>query len=59
MTLDLAVRVLRAALPQPKLSPAQALAIIEYHLRRNRIAKQSHHKTWKKKHKKVKYKPLL
>jgi hypothetical protein len=57
--LSLALRVLKAALPRPTLSRAQALAIIDYHLRRNRIAKQSHQKTWKRKHKKVKYKPLL
>ena len=59
MTLDLALRVLKAALPRVQLSPEQAIAIIDYHLKRNRIAKQSHAKTWKRKHKKVQYKPLL
>jgi hypothetical protein len=59
LTLDLALRVLKAALPRPQLSPEQALAIIDYYLKRNRIAKQSHHKTWRRKHKNVQYKPLL
>ncbi len=59
MTLDLALRVLRAALPRPQLTPEQAIEIIDYYLERNRIAKQSHQKTWKRRHKKVQYKPLL
>ena len=59
MTLDLALRVLQAALPRPQLSVEQASAIIDYYLERNRIARQSHHKTWKRRHKKVQYKPLL
>lgn len=53
------MRVLKAALPRPQPSPEEAIAIIEYYLTRNRIAKQSHHKTWKRKHKNVRYKPLL
>jgi hypothetical protein len=59
LTLDLAVRVLKAALPRPQLSPEEAIAIIDYYLERNRIAKKSHHKTWKQRHKNVTYKPLL
>jgi len=55
----MAVRVLRAALPRAELSHEDAIGIIEYHLERNRIAKRSHHKTWKQKHKHVKFKPLL
>jgi hypothetical protein len=51
--------VLKAAIARPQLTPAQAITIIAYHLKRNRVAKQSHHKTWKRKHKRVQYKPLL
>ena len=28
---------------------------VDYHVRRNKVARASHDKTWKKKHKKVKY----
>lgn len=59
MTLDLALRVLQAALPRPTFTAADALTIIEYHLKRNRIAKQSHCKTWRRKHKKLEFKLLL
>jgi hypothetical protein len=55
----MALRLLRAALPQPKLTEADAIAILEYHLRRNRVARQSHTKTWHKRHKKVLCKVLL
>jgi hypothetical protein len=43
----------------PKLTEDQALEIMDYRLRRNRIAKKSHHKTWYQKHKKLKFKLLL
>jgi len=59
LTLDLALRVLRSALSRPTLTEDDAIAIIEYHLRRNRIARKSHRKTWCRNHKKVKYKLLL
>lgn len=59
LTLDLALRVLRTALPQPKLSDDDALAIIDYHLRRNQIARSSHRKNWLERHKKVRFKQLL
>jgi hypothetical protein len=49
---------LKAALPQPKLTVEAALAIVEYHLHRNEIARRSHTKRWKKRHKGVKVKPL-
>jgi hypothetical protein len=54
----MAVRLLKAALPRPELTVEAALAIVEYHLRRNEIARRSHVKTWKRKHKGVKVKPL-
>jgi hypothetical protein len=54
----MAVRLLKAALPRPELTVEAALAIVEYHLRRNEIAKRSHTKTWKRRHKGVAVKPL-
>jgi hypothetical protein len=59
LTLDLAVRALQAALPRPTFTATDALTIIEYHLKRNGIAKQSHCKTWKRTHKKLEFKLLL
>ena len=59
LTLDLAVRLLKAALPKRQLTTEAALEIVEYHLHRNETAKRSHTKTWQLKHKGVKLKPLL
>jgi hypothetical protein len=55
----MALRLLTSALPRPQLTEADAIAIVEYHLRRNRIARQAHVKSWHKRHKKVPYKVLL
>jgi SRSO17 transposase len=46
LTLDMAVRLLASALPLPKLTEQDALEIVQYHLDRNRVAKNSHHKSW-------------
>ncbi len=54
----MAVRLLKAALPRPEMTLEAALAIVDYHLRRNEIARISHAKTWKRRHKGVKVKPL-
>lgn len=59
LTLDLALRVLRTALWRPSLTVQDAFEIIEYHLRRNRIARLSHRKTWFENHKNVRFKVLL
>lgn len=59
LTLDMAVRLLRTALPQPKLTEAEAIAILKYHLQRNKTAQASHRKTWLERHKDVKFKLLL
>jgi hypothetical protein len=32
---------------------ARAIELVEYHIRRNKVAKASHDKTWRQKHKKV------
>ncbi|HZY87693.1 MAG TPA: hypothetical protein VFE78_22835 [Gemmataceae bacterium] len=59
MTLDLTLRLLRCALPRPKLTEDEAIRLMEYHLRRNRTAKASHRKSWLKRHNKVEFKVLL
>jgi SRSO17 transposase len=50
LTLDMAVRLLEASLPRPKLTEEDALELIAYHLHRNEVAHQSHRKTWLAKH---------
>ncbi len=59
LTLDLALRLLLSVLPRPRLSTEDALVILEYHLKRNRTARASHDKTWRKRYEKVKFKQLL
>ena len=54
----MAVRLLKAALPRPELTVEATVAIVEYHLLRNEIARRSHAKTWKRRHKGIKVKPL-
>jgi hypothetical protein len=49
------VRLLEAAWAEPELKLERAIDLVDYHVRRNRVAKASHDKTWKKKHKKVKF----
>jgi hypothetical protein len=51
--LDRTVRLLEAALSESMLSLALATALVDYHIRRNKVAKASHDKTWKGKHKGV------
>jgi hypothetical protein len=55
----MAVRLLRTALARPRLTVSEAIAIMEYHLERNRIARHSHYKTWRERHKKIQFKVLL
>ena len=49
----MAVRLLKAALPKPKLTAEDAITIVEYHMRRNHTARQSHRKAWLRKHVRV------
>jgi hypothetical protein len=42
----------------PGLSLGLALLLVDYHIDRNKIAQQSHTKTWLAKHKDVKLLPL-
>ena len=55
----MALRLLKSALPRPQLTLEDAMDIVDYHLQRNKVAYESHRKSWKKRHKKVKYKVLL
>jgi len=59
LTLDMALRLLRSVLPRPELTVVEAMAIMNYHLRRNRIARKSHKQSWLNRHKKVEFKVLL
>jgi SRSO17 transposase len=59
LTLDLALRLLRSALPKPALTEPDAIALMEYYLQRNRVAKASHRKSWLRRHNKVEFKLLL
>ena len=59
LTLEMALRIVRTALDRPTLTPDDSLHIINYHLTRNKTATASHRKTWLRKHKHPKFKPLL
>jgi hypothetical protein len=48
--LDRTVRLLQAALEEPELRLPRAMALVEYHVRRNEVARRSHAKTWRDKH---------
>ena len=50
LTLDMALRLIRSALPKPHLSLEDAEDLVEYYLDRNDQAKTSHRKTWLAKH---------
>ena len=52
-------RLLSAVLPHPTLTATRALEIMEYHIERNRIAQESHTKTWWRCHPKLKPKAPL
>ena len=53
LTLDMAMRLLRAALPRPHLTLEQAGDLVDYYRERNEQARQSHRKTWLLKHPRV------
>ena len=55
----MALRLLQSALAYPRLTEVEAIALMEYHVRRNRIAQTSHTTAWHKRHAKVQYKVLL
>ena len=49
------MRLLEAALEEPELRLPRATALVDYHVRRNEIARASHEKTWRVKHKDVEF----
>lgn len=53
LTLRQSFDLLRAALDRPRLSPDEALQLLEYHLQRNATATQSHRKSWLQKHQRL------
>jgi SRSO17 transposase len=50
LTLDMAMRLLRAALSRPQLTLEDAAELVDYYRARNRQAKKSHRKTWLARH---------
>ena len=56
--MDRTIRLLQRAIEVPGLSLRLAVLLVEYHIRRNKIARQSHTKTWMARHKNVKLLPL-
>ncbi len=55
LTLDRTVRLLEAALAEPELRLVRAIALVDYHVRRNEVARRSHAKTWRAKHRGLKF----
>ena len=55
----MAIRLLKSVLKQLNLTQKDAIAIMNYHLRRNRMARNSHRKTWLARHKNVEFKVVL
>jgi SRSO17 transposase len=50
LTLDMAMRLLQAALPRPELNLKDAGKLIDYYVDRNKLATKSHRKTWLAQH---------
>ena len=59
LTLPMAMELVRSALQRPRLSEEDAIHLTEYHLKRNRTARQSHRKSWLQKNKGSIPEPLL
>jgi SRSO17 transposase len=55
LTLDRTVVLLEAALEEPEMRLARATALVQYYVIRNRAARQSHERTWWKKHEGVNF----
>lgn len=53
--MDRTVRLLQAALEEPELRLPRATALVEYHVRRNEVARKSHAKTWRANHRGIKF----
>jgi SRSO17 transposase len=50
LTMDMAMRLLRASLPRPHLTLEEAGELVDYYRDRNKHATESHRKTWLAKH---------
>ncbi len=55
MTLDRTIRLIRSAFAESSLSLNRAVLLVDYHVRRNAIARASHEKTWRERHKGVEF----
>src|SRR5262249_3930248 len=55
LTLDRTVRLLETALEEPELRLPRSTALVVYHGRRNEVTRTSHAKTWRAKHRGVKF----
>ena len=49
------MRLLEAALEEPEVRLPRATALVDYHVNRNKVARKSHAKTWRAKHRGVKF----
>ncbi|MEQ8786540.1 MAG: hypothetical protein RIC55_09585 [Pirellulaceae bacterium] len=59
LTLPMAMRLLKSTMSRPTLTEEDALRLTQYHLHRNAVARKAHRKSWRRKHNKLKPKPLL
>jgi len=55
----MAIRLLKAALPCPVMTLEWALELVEYHQRRNEVAKRCHIERWRGEHPGLELNPLL
>jgi hypothetical protein len=55
LTLDRTMALLEAAFEEPEMRLTRATVLVEYYLQRNRVARQSHERTWRKKHDGVRF----
>jgi hypothetical protein len=55
LTVDRTVRLLEAELDEPQLRLARAIALVDYHLRRDEVARRSHAKPWRPRHRGIKF----
>src|SRR5262249_14173317 len=59
LTLDRTVRLLEAALDEPELRLSRATLLVDYHAHRNKVARESHAKTWRGQHPGLQFLPRL
>ena len=49
------MRLLQAALEEPEMRLPRATALVDYHVRRNEVARKSHAKTWRARNRGVRF----